>query len=414
MEIIQEQAIGVYPNELNTKNLTGVENAVFSKRVLSIDAFRGLTILIMIFVNTVSGVHGIPAWMEHMPGDVDGMTFVDVVFPAFLFIVGMSIPFAMTQRRGETFVQRQKHLLLRAAGLIIIGVFMVNAEEGYNEAAMHMSINLWCILVYSCVILTWNVYTFRNTTISTTLRVCGIVGLIILGFIFRGGPAGDLRLAPQWWGILGLIGWAYLYSCIFYQLSRGRIGILLIALGLCVGLYCIEHTIDLPNTWWYGQSENASHTSIALSGLICSLIFFDATNKKSTQARFFQAAALAILMLIVGYLLRPYFHISKIDATPTWCLYSSAICIGLFGLLYWIIDLRNWKNWTKFFKPAASNPLLTYIIPFIIYAITQSSPITLPDLLQQGIPGMIWSAAYAVGVMVLVVGLNRLKIRLQL
>jgi heparan-alpha-glucosaminide N-acetyltransferase len=397
--------------DLTTNKLAG---SSFSKRVLSIDAFRGLTILIMIFVNTVSGVRGIPAWMEHMPGNVDGMTFVDVVFPAFLFIVGMSIPFAMAQRRGETFFQGQKHILLRAAGLIVIGVFMVNAEEGYNEAAMHMSINLWSVLVYCCVILIWNVYTFRNTAISTTLRVCGIIGLIILGLIFRAGPAGDLRLAPQWWGILGLIGWAYLYTCIFYQLSRGLIVILLVVLGLCVTYYCIGHTGDLSNSWWFDQTENASHTSIAICGLICSLIFFDATHEKTIQYRFLQAAMLAILLVIVGYLLRPYFKISKIDATPSWCLYSSAICIALFGLLYWIVDLKNWKNWTKFFRPAASNPLLAYIIPYIVYAVTESSPLALPDVLHQGIPGMIWAAGYAVAVMVVVIGLNRLKIRLQL
>ena len=415
MGSIQQHATSVYgANVLNTKSLSEAAQSNFSKRVLSIDAFRGLTILIMIFVNTVAGVHGIPAWMEHMPGDIDGMTFVDVVFPAFLFIVGMSIPFAMAARRGASFVQRQTHILMRAAGLIIIGVFMVNAEEGYNEAAMHMSIHLWSLLVYCCVILTWNVYTFRNATISAALRIVGIVGLIMLGFIFRGGPTGELRLSPQWWGILGLIGWAYLYSCILYQLSRGRLVILMMALGFCVIYYCVGHLDGQSNSWWAAQTENASHSSIALGGLICSLIFFDSTHQKSTGYRFLQAAMLVLLMLIIGYLLRPYFHISKIDATPTWCLYSSAICIALFGLLYWIVDLTGRKNWSKFFRPAASNPLLTYIIPFIAYAFTEYFHLSLPDVLHDGLPGMIWSAVYAIAVMALVVGLNRLKIRLQL
>src|SRR5476649_1742560 len=120
---------------------------VAARRVLAIDAFRGLTILVMIFVNTLAGVRGMPAWLDHESAGVDGMTFPDVVFPAFLFIVGMSIPFAMRQRlaAGDSFWQLQGHVLARAASLLALGVFMVNAEDGYNEAAMGMSIHRWSL-----------------------------------------------------------------------------------------------------------------------------------------------------------------------------------------------------------------------------------------------------------------------------
>ena len=69
------------------------------QRIVSIDAFRGLTILVMVFVNQLAGVSGVPQWARHMKADADAMSFVDVVFPAFLFIVGMSIPFALNQRQ---------------------------------------------------------------------------------------------------------------------------------------------------------------------------------------------------------------------------------------------------------------------------------------------------------------------------
>ena len=74
------------------------------RRVLAIDAFRGLTILAMIFVNTLEDVEGMPSWLYHTPENSDGLTFPDLVFPAFLFIVGMSIPFATAQRlaAGDT------------------------------------------------------------------------------------------------------------------------------------------------------------------------------------------------------------------------------------------------------------------------------------------------------------------------
>ncbi|MDD3095442.1 MAG: DUF5009 domain-containing protein [Candidatus Marinimicrobia bacterium] len=55
-----------------------------SERVRSIDIFRGLTILLMIFVNDVAGVRNIPGWLKHAEPGSPGMTFVDVVFrPSF-------------------------------------------------------------------------------------------------------------------------------------------------------------------------------------------------------------------------------------------------------------------------------------------------------------------------------------------
>src|ERR1022692_2575660 len=77
-------------------------------RLASLDAFRGLVILTMTFVNYLAGVKAIPAWAKHLPQDQDGYTFVDVVFPGFLFIVGVAIPLALHKRmaRGESSLTR--------------------------------------------------------------------------------------------------------------------------------------------------------------------------------------------------------------------------------------------------------------------------------------------------------------------
>src|SRR3989454_6077975 len=75
-----------------------------SSRITSIDALRGFVMFTMIFVNDIAGVSNdiVPAWMKHYHGK-SGMTFVDLVFPAFLFTVGISIPFALGSRldKGE-------------------------------------------------------------------------------------------------------------------------------------------------------------------------------------------------------------------------------------------------------------------------------------------------------------------------
>ena len=160
-------------------------NRLSNERVLSIDAFRGITILVMIFVNELAGVHDIPQWMKHMPRDADAMSFVDVVFPGFLFIVGMSIPFAISLRLKSraSFIQLQQHILFRTLGLLVLGFFMVNAEGGYDEKAMGISINLWSLLFFAAVILIWKVYRPSNKALIYTLRAVGFIILIILRFV---------------------------------------------------------------------------------------------------------------------------------------------------------------------------------------------------------------------------------------
>ena len=70
-------------------------NTIRAQRVASIDIFRGLTMTLMIFVNELAEVKGLPWWNYHAPAKVDAMTYVDMVFPAFLFILGMTIPIAL-------------------------------------------------------------------------------------------------------------------------------------------------------------------------------------------------------------------------------------------------------------------------------------------------------------------------------
>jgi len=130
-----------------------------SKRILSIDVFRGLTIFLMVFVNDLMPVTGIPSWLKHASADANSMTFVDVVFPAFLFIVGISIPLAMGVRlaRGESSLQIGKHIFIRTAGLIILGLFMVNSWK-WSEGPTLISKMWWDILLYLSAILVWNKY----------------------------------------------------------------------------------------------------------------------------------------------------------------------------------------------------------------------------------------------------------------
>jgi len=295
---------------------------------------------------------------------------------------------------------------------------MVNTEEGYNEEAMGMSIYLWSLLFYITIILVWNVYTFKRKEWSYLFRGIGIVMLIILAFIYRGGD-GSEPLKPHWWGILGLIGWSYLFSCILYWVFRGNMILLIIMIGACIVFYIVGQFPAVDESPWLHwisyEAGNAAHTSITLAGVVLTLIYFDQSRNKTTRRRFLEAMIFTISLLVAGYFLRPYYKISKIYATPTWCLYCSAICCIIYSALYWLVDLKGYRRWTGFFHPAGSNPLLTYIIPYIVFALEMYFGFSLvSEYFHQGIPGILWSAFYAVAVMGIVIGLNKLNIKLHL
>ena len=93
-------------------------------RIASVDALRGLVILLMIFVNDVAGVRDTPSWLRHVSAKADGMTLPDIVFPAFLFIMGMSIPLSLGRAlgAGRSRLSLLPKVLTRTLSLLVIGV----------------------------------------------------------------------------------------------------------------------------------------------------------------------------------------------------------------------------------------------------------------------------------------------------
>jgi predicted acyltransferase len=97
-------------------------------RVPSVDAFRGLTLLAMFYVNSVDGLAA-PDWMKHARGD--GLTFVDLVAPFFLFIVGVSASLAR-EKQWAAGVSRSAYLraaLFRTAILAAVGILLVSGSK---------------------------------------------------------------------------------------------------------------------------------------------------------------------------------------------------------------------------------------------------------------------------------------------
>lgn len=393
-----------------------IKENLYNQRIISIDALRGITIFVMIFVNELASIQNVPQWMKHMPADADAMTFVDLVFPAFLFIVGMSVPFAFNARliKGDSPKIIWTHTLKRALALIIIGVYMVNSEYGYDASKMIIAPAFWGLLAYSMPIPIWNKYPKDfSVLLKNILQYGGILVLIALYFLYVQEETGAIGITPKWWGILGLIGWAYLISVIYYWLVSGRLWAMIAFLVVCVAANSANLTEGLAIPEWLRFiTGHLTHASLVSAGIVISLLFFD---RKIENKINWPVIGFIILFFAVGFFLRPYYGISKIHGTPSWTMLSAGICTVLFYFLYWLMEVKKQTKWSEFFMPAAANPLLIYILPGVIYYFCKAFNMhIIPGYFRVGVPGILWALVFSIIMLYVMKIFNRFKIQLHL
>ncbi|MGE5362905.1 MAG: DUF5009 domain-containing protein [Bacteroidota bacterium] len=410
----------------NLRNKESAPEIQKSSRLLSIDAFRGLTILAMIFVNDLAGIRNIPAWMKHQLPNTDGMTFVDVVFPAFLFIVGMAIPLAIQNRlkKGDTPAKLWGHIFIRGAGLLALGLMMLNIGR-LNETLTGMNRHLWGLLMFLGVALVWNQYPGRQNNedikfryLYPGLRIAGFILLGILLLIYRSGtPENPAWMHTAWWGILGLIGWAYLTCCAVYFIFKGELAALVGVMAFFILLYIGDnaHAINIPFIQNYLSigAHIGGHSSIALAGMITVLVI--TSKEKTHRAKMFWLSGFVLILFLSGLMLRPLYGIDKNMATPTWCLYSSAISCIIYMLLYWLTDVKKYTAWTSLIKPAGSNPLLAYILPDIFYMLLTLFHINVLSVyFGEGITGIVRSVVFSFLMVLITAWFTKKNVRLHL
>jgi heparan-alpha-glucosaminide N-acetyltransferase len=408
-----------------TTETARVENLATTKvpthRIASIDIFRGLTMLVMIFVNDLASVHGLPWWTYHALAEQDAMTYVDMVFPFFLFIVGMSLPLAVRQRlkRNPSLGLLFWHVFSRCAGLVVLGLILANAEKG-DASRMAINPNAWALLGLSGAVLFWHVPSrdARWAWISRGLRIAGLALLILAFALFRRTtPEGRTAwIDGSYPEILGLIGYTYLAVAILYISTRGRtwapLGWTAGLLALCTVLSRQQLELRLPLYLW--PIGSGALASTAMAGIVTSTIFFGEHRWRSLRQRMILAAGFAAASLLAAWLLTPL-GISKIRATPTWCLYSIGASVLSFAMLYWICDIKHKTEWAKFAHSAGANTLLTYLLPDFYYFITALAGFSFVDRhFNSGATGVARAAVFTSLMLALSIVLTRARIRLQL
>ncbi|MBZ0256242.1 hypothetical protein K8I31_09280, partial [bacterium] len=239
---------------------------------------------------------------------------------------------------------------------------------------------------------------------------------------------GWLQMRTSWWGILGLIGWAYLTACIVFLLFRKDLVMMLGAMAL---LYICQMTGADAYSGWVPVIPRfvdlgfmfGTHSAIAVCGMILGIVLKSDEIASGHWQRLRWGAMFGLGLFLAGLLLHSMndlgrmFHFEKNAATPAWGLLSSAFTIWIWVFIYYITDLRGFKSWADIIVPSSKNPLLAYILADFVYAsltVTGLDGFYFGTLGQSFAVGFCRSVAFAVFINWLTGFLNRSGLRLRL
>lgn len=383
-------------------------------RVRSIDVFRALTMLLMIFVNDLWTLKDVPEWLDHAPWNKDFLGLADIVFPAFLFVLGMSIPYAIASRvkKGQKPLQILSHIAIRSLALLIMGVYTAAQPMIVPEASKITQYG-FAVLMVIAFFLIWNVYPkdgkLKRNHIYM-LQALGVVILVVIAILFKGKGWGSDEIKGFgifWWGILGIIGWTYLACATFFYIIR-KYAMPAVIIGLVV-VCGINIQNKLTGIEWF-IGGGAFH-AFTLFGILASLIFEKLRNSNKLYIYFL---AIGALLIAAGIFSRQYFMISKLLATPTWVFLCTGISFAFFALIHFIIEKLNGSNAFNIINPAGSATLTCYMIPYVWDSVLEFINFKMPEVLVTGNIGLIKNALYALAVVILTGFLSRIHLKLKI
>ena len=276
---------------------------------------------------------------------------------------------------------------------------MVNYEMAHSPS-IPIGKYGWCFFMALGVSLIW--MDWKRSPLSAKwyrpLQALGVLVLLLLALIYKGGPEGEHWMRTSWWGILGLIGWAYLANALLFLTTRGKwVWVVLVWLTFTIlsVVAASDNPLQLPSALSFLSTLFSGTIPAFTAAGVMATVLFSHLGKKKVGLGLSAMLFLGIVHLLFGFLTRPEWGISKLGGTPSWLAICSAIGFFAFALLYYIADIRKKTRWALPISAAGTATLTCYLIPYFVYPIREISGIRLPDLLNDGITGLLVSFLFA-------------------
>ena len=302
-------------------------------RLASLDAFRGLTIALMILVNSPGDTGSVYSLLSHVPWN--GWTFADTVFPSFLFIVGVSLVFSIAKQaeKGVSNSEFMVRLLRRTVILFALGLF-INVFPTFQLSSIRIPGVLQrialCYFFASLIVLKSDL----RGRILWLIALLASYWLMMRYIPVPGIGAGVLEPGKNfaaWVDSIFLRGhmWSY------YNQAWDPEGIVSTIPAIATTLFGV-----LTGQWL--RSSLPGHRKVA--GMICA----------------------GLVLLIAGYILDLWLPINKSIWTSTFSIFMAGVALVCLAFFYWLIDIADFSRWAKPLIILGLNPITVYVLSEVL------------------------------------------------
>jgi len=301
-------------------------------RILSIDIFRGFTMFLLIGEFTRLYYHLGPGTMEgtiigaittqfhHHPWN--GLRFWDLIQPYFMFIVGLSLPFAVKSRinKGDTSHQILIHVIKRSVILFLMGW------------------GLYCIGPGKI--------TFQFQNVLAQIGVTYLIAYLVMNRSFKFQVIFSVGLLVLTDGVYRLFPVEGFNHAFVNGENFGN---------------WVDSLLGVKSSW---ASVNAIPTAAhTIWGVLAGKLLM---SDQSTSKKFKKLLITGVLLVIAGYLMDPLTPIIKRISTSSFVVVSGGWSLVTLALFFWIADIKKWtKGWPLFFGVVSMNSLFIYLFAHV-------------------------------------------------
>lgn len=327
-----------------------------NNRLLSLDVMRGITIAGMIMVNNPGSWEYVYAPLRH--AEWNGLTPTDLVFPFFMFIMGISCYASLRKFDFEPTKQVISKILKRTFLIFFVGLFL--AWLGLSVSTFFQLKSTGLPFFHLLELSVTNFEHLRILGVMQRLALCyGVASLIII-FVKH-------RYIPYIIAI-GLV--CYFLILIFgngFQSNESNI------LGIIDRYILGEQHMYIE----YGVEPEGILSTIpsvchVLIGFLCGKMLITIKDNKDRMLNLFLCGT---ILLFLVFLLNYGCPINKKIWSPTFVLTTCGSGALLLSLLIWIIDVKGYKSWSLFFQSFGVNPLAIYVFAGIVSVLVDSIPL---------------------------------------
>lgn len=310
-----------------------------NERLVSLDVFRGITIMGMILVNNPGDWGAIYPPLEHAKWH--GLTPTDLIFPFFLFIVGVAISYSLSKRKSENADKRKLYLNIfrRTVILFLLGLIL----NGFPFGLMPNHDFSW-----------------------GTLRIPGVLQRIAIVYLISSIIFLSSNVKFQFWFTGSIL--------IIYYLLMNFIpvpGIGYSNLEPSTSLAAWVDNLFLKNhMWMYTRDWDPEGLLSTLPAIATAMIgIFTGNWLRSDKDQSTKTVWLFIwgcILMVAGWIWNGWFPINKNLWTSSFVLYTAGIALNFLAFIYWFADVKKINWWIKPFLVYGMNAIVLYFLSGII------------------------------------------------